>query len=274
MMKIIEQYLCGKVSDDRCEDGIVTTPSFVAVIDGSTSKTPRHIHPRLRNGRYAMLLISDAIRQLPEDVSRETCIQMLSDVLYQQYGKVLSMANNNGNASSTIPAVVPPEQRLTASAIVYSDYRKEIWMIGDCQCLVDGRLYENGKPSEREHAEKRARYILAHPDDPDAPEKGRELIVPDLIRSMREGQNKQYAVLDGYPVFLPGVKTISVAQSREIVLASDGYPFLKPTLEESEQALRQQLHDDPQNIHTFLATKGLVAGNRSFDDRAYIRFRR
>ncbi|WP_231376136.1 hypothetical protein [Prevotella sp. AGR2160] len=257
MMKIIEQYLCGKVSDDRCEDGIVTTPSFVAVIDGSTSKTPRHIHPTLRNGRYAMLLISDAIRQLPADVSRETCIQALTDVLHRQYHQVL-----------------PPEERLTASAIIYSDVRREIWMIGDCQCLVDGVLYENGKPSEREHAEKRARYILAHPDDPDAPEKGRALIVPDLVRSMREGQNKQYAVLDGYPVFLPGVKTIAVERAHEIVLASDGYPFLKPTLSESEEALQRQLHDDPQNIHTFLATKGLVAGNRSFDDRAYIRFRR
>ena len=62
-----------------------------------------------------------------------------------------------------------------------------------------------------------------------------------------------------------------VAVSHAAVLASDGYPFLHPTLKESEAALARQLADDPQNISSFVATKGLVEGNNSFDDRAYIR---
>ena len=55
------------------------------------------------------------------------------------------------------------------------------------------------------------------------------------------------------------------------MLASDGYPTLLPTLHESEKALAQHLTDDPQNITDFIATKGLVDGNVSFDDRAYIK---
>lgn len=56
-------------------------------------------------------------------------------------------------------------------------------------------------------------------------------------------------------------------------MASDGYPFLKPTLAESEEALAHLLAYDPQCTHEFIATKGIVVGNKSFDDRTYIRFR-
>ena len=56
------------------------------------------------------------------------------------------------------------------------------------------------------------------------------------------------------------------------MLASDGYPHLKPTLDASEEALEKQLAADPLNIRLFKATKGWVSGNNSFDDRTYIRF--
>ena len=56
-------------------------------------------------------------------------------------------------------------------------------------------------------------------------------------------------------------------------MATDGYPFLCPTLEASEAELARQLADDPLNIGHFQATKACMKGNLSFDDRAYIRFR-
>ena len=40
----------------------------------------------------------------------------------------------------------------------------------------------------------------------------------------------------------------------------------------SEASLAEQIANDPQNIHSFIATKGIVEGNKSFDDRTYIRF--
>ena len=39
-----------------------------------------------------------------------------------------------------------------------------------------------------------------------------------------------------------------------------------------EAALGEKIANDPQNIHSFIATKGIVEGNKSFDDRTYIRF--
>lgn len=38
-MKVVEQHVIGKVNDEMCEDSVVETDGFVAVIDGATSKS-------------------------------------------------------------------------------------------------------------------------------------------------------------------------------------------------------------------------------------------
>jgi glycerophosphoryl diester phosphodiesterase len=58
-----------------------------------------------------------------------------------------------------------------------------------------------------------------------------------------------------------------------IILASDGYPELFDTLEETERYLFQMLTKDPLCIHELRGTKGVRPGNQSFDDRSYISFR-
>ena len=90
---------------------------------------------------------------------------------------------------------------------------------------------------------------------------------------MRE-QNVSYSVVDGFHIPRQHVRIITLDfRPWEIVLASDGYPFLCSTLEESEQRLRQQRENDPLNINTFWATKGFRPDFNGFDDRSYIRFR-
>ena len=62
-MDIIESSIIGKKNPETCEDGMVVTDDFIAVIDGSTSKTSKHLNPDMKNGRYAMMLISEYIRE-------------------------------------------------------------------------------------------------------------------------------------------------------------------------------------------------------------------
>lgn len=267
---VVEQALTGKHSQADCEDGIVVADNYIAVIDGSTSKTPKHYHPSMRNGRYAMTLISDYLRRAPASLSVNEFCTRVTQVIHQAY----PLDDSQPRCS--------PEQRLCASAVVCNLQHKEIWMIGDCQCMVDGQLYTNDKPSEATIAEERSRLfptLLA--EHPDMVKDGRivhdyarDAVLPKLIVSMR-GENRTYAVIDGFEIFMPGVKVITLrrGEPHDIVLASDGYPFLRPTLQDSEAALKEQLANDPYNIHTFKATKGLMQGNVSFDDRALIRFR-
>ena len=278
-MKIIEREIVGKKSQEACEDGMVVTDDFIAVIDGSTSKTPKHLNPDMKNGRYAMLLISEYIReQLKADASVDDFCQGVTEYIYNKVYQPLGVAERLAQH---------PEERLTASAILYSRVRKEVWMVGDCQAIIGGKLYENGKPYEEKIAQKRVDLIRQGL----SPTEARKQIEPLLVKAMLEGQNKTYAVIDGFPIYREGVRVVPLKMKQasndietyleehskpisspyEVVLASDGYPFLKPTLAESEEALAKQIANDPQNIKTFIATKGIVEGNKSFDDRTYVR---
>ena len=294
-MDIIESSIIGKKSPEACEDGMVVTDDFIAVIDGSTSKTPKHLNPDMKNGRYAMMLISEYIREeLKADASVDDFCQGVTSYIYNKVYEKLGVEERLKEH---------PEERLTASAILYSRTRNEVWMVGDCQAIIAGKLYENGKPYEEKIARKRVELIAQGL----SPAEARKQIEPLLIEAMLSGQNQTYTVIDGFPIYREGVKVVSVSDScsvqdsvsssdscsvqdpvscsgsasasdtipsssSEIVLASDGYPFLKPTLAASEVALAEQIANDPQNIHSFIATKGIVEGNKSFDDRAYIRF--
>lgn len=288
-MKIIESSIKGKKSPEACEDGMVVTDDFIAVIDGSTSKTPKHLNPDMKNGRYAMMLISEYIREeLKADASVDDFCQGVTAYIYNKVYEKLGVEERLKEH---------PEERLTASAILYSRTRNEVWMVGDCQAIIAGKLYENGKPYEEKIARKRVELIEQGLSSAEA----RKQIEPLLIEAMLSGQNQTYTVIDGFPIYREGVKVVSVSDScsvqdsvpasdsvpcsdsasasdtipsssSEIVLASDGYPFLKPTLAASEAALAEQIANDPQNIHSFIATKGIVEGNKSFDDRTYIRF--
>ena len=263
-MKIIESSIIGKKSPEACEDGMVVTDDFIAVIDGSTSKTPKHLNPDMKNGRYAMMLISEYIREeLKADASVDDFCQGVTAYIYNKVYEKLGVEERLKEH---------PEERLTASAILYSRTRNEVWMVGDCQAIIDGKLYENGKPYEQEIARKRVELI----EQGLSPAEARKQIEPLLIEAMLSGQNQTYTVIDGFPIYREGVKVVAlktkpVSSPNEVVLASDGYPFLKPTLAESEAALAEQIANDPQNIHSFIATKGIVEGNKSFDDRTYIR---
>ena len=263
----MQAFLQGKHTSDDCEDGYVFMPDRAAVIDGSTSKTSTRINPAMKNGRLAMQLIASYVRSCDASLTcREFC-QGVTAALATHYAPGTDYARH-------------PELRLTASAIVCSAYRREVWMIGDCQCIINGRLYHNDKPSEAVRAGQRAELIrqalaagatveqLLHNDT------ARQQIVPGIVADMQQGQNRTYAVIDGFPVFMPGVRIIQLPDTPvvDVVLASDGYPELCPTLQQSEQRLARLLRADPLCYTLHKATKGLRPGNSSFDDRCFLKF--
>ena len=268
-MKIIESSIIGKKSPEACEDGMVITDDFIAVIDGSTSKTPKHLNPDMKNGRYAMMLISEYIREeLKADASVDDFCQGVTAYIYNKVYEKLVTAYIYNKVYEKLGVEERlkehPEERLTASAILYSRTRNEVWMVGDCQAIIDGKLYENGKPYEQEIARKRVELI----EQGLSPAEARKQIEPLLIEAMLSGQNQTYTVIDGFPIYREGVKVVAlkmkpvsssietyfqeqtkpVSSPNEVVLASDGYPFLKPTLSASEAALAEQIANDPQLI--------------------------
>lgn len=73
---------------------------------------------------------------------------------------------------------------------------------------------------------------------------GREFILPLLERQMTFQNNPSagpywFPVINGFDVPSEGIRILSLPEGIEtVVLASDGYPYLKDTLLVSEQALQ------------------------------------
>ena len=253
----------------------------MAVIDGSTSKSRRRCHRdyslrQRSNGELAMVTIASFIKKMPKDASCHQFCHGASLAIQKRYKKsLLSYLAQH------------PEDRLTASAIVFSRLRRELWLVGDCQALTiplsqrgggaaAPLFYDNPKPYEQELAQQRAAIITASPKPWDHyldNDTARAAIIPHMLQYMQQ-QNKTYSVLDGFPVDEKHVRIVALDfQPWQVVLASDGYPFPMPSLTESEDRLAQQRELDPLNIGpSFMATKAFARGNNSFDDRAYIRF--
>ena len=265
---VIESHLEGKISEEKCEDGIIITNGHVAVIDGSTSKSPHSIVDGMSNGRAAMLALKDIINRLhPSCTLSEFCSIATSEIM--------DIYHSHGISVEYLKA--HPEGRLTASVAILSLSRREVWLIGDCQCLADGIFYDNPKPAEAAIANHRSEIItdlLSHGkatvSSLQQNDIARDAIVGDIVKTCFR-QNIDFATVDGFPIAEDKVKVVQLSGCHEVVLATDGYPFLLPTLKESEEALARQLSEDPLCDRTFKATKGLKEGQVSFDDRAYVR---
>jgi hypothetical protein len=93
-----------------------------------------------------------------------------------------------------------------------------------------------------------------------------------LLRNRPRGAALTHAGIDGRPV-PPGLieEWTLAADENSVVLASDGYPRLFMTLGETEEYLMRDLAHDPLRIGQHKTTKGLLPGNVSYDDRAFLR---
>lgn len=224
-------------------------------------------------GRMAMELLSDSIVELPKECTAFVALDYLTDRIhrfYVQHGLCEEMKRK-------------PENRLTASAVIYSRFRSEVWMFGDCSCRFNGKTYTHPKQTDTVLSEVRADILsflikkghsIGSLQEKDL---AREWIFP-FLKDQCAFQNATnagpygYAVLDGFTVPVSAIRVIPVpVDTRELILASDGYPYIEDSLEATECRLSELLDRDPLCYREFKSTKGWIKGNVSFDDRSYLR---
>lgn len=270
---IVEQSLISKTgNEETCEDAIYIGPHFVAVIDGVTSKTQRRWDGKT-GGRIAAEIIKEVFQHIPSDVTARQAVDIFTaaiQIFYMQH---------------EVTRIVQEDavQRVVACFIAVSFERKEVWFVGDCQCMLDQELIQNTKEIDTITANARSLFLESEIAKGKTLEElskhdiGREYILPLLERQMVFQNNPAagqywFPVIDGFDVPDEGIHVLPLSSNTEmIVLASDGYPYLKDNLEASEQALQDVLRDDPLLFRKYKATKGLKPGNVSFDDRAYVK---
>ncbi|MEH7385806.1 hypothetical protein V7147_10400 [Bacillus sp. JJ1521] len=275
-MEIIEKLIQSKTGDiETCEDSYFFDQNFVAVIDGATSVSGRYYDGKTQ-GQLATGTVKQAIGTLSGNEDFSEILEVINtyfETLYQYMG----IAEEVKTTSYLRPS---------AAMILYSRQRSKIWIVGDCQCFFSGDIYQNIKHIDEVLAEARSVVVQAEIMKGKTVEEilevgdfGFDLIKP-LIQKQYNFQNADpnhplsYGSVNGNPIPQELIKTIKVPENvTELSLATDGYPKIWGTLEETEAELARIIKEDPLCIYENMSTKGMVKGNVSFDDRTYIRIK-
>src|SRR6266550_3061129 len=86
-MNIIQKYINSKTGDmNLCEDSIVTTDNFVAIVDGATSRSPITYDGK-KNGKVASEIVAKSIEELPQNVSAAEAFIVVNQKLTDFYKK-------------------------------------------------------------------------------------------------------------------------------------------------------------------------------------------
>jgi len=269
MIVVYEKQLISKDGNPETnEDGIFINDSYIAVVDGVTAKGMLKWNGK-KSGRHARDIILEALKKAPADFRAREMILYLNRSLFDEYGENTQFFKEN------------KEERLQANIILYSAFKKEVWCFGDCRCIVNGEIHLHEKAIDRFTSELRSKFLEEEIKRGKTVEElmrldtGREHIMPYLLKQTDYANAKGefgYDVLDGFEIDADRTVIYKPEANSEIVLASDGYPVLRGTLEESERELQYILSNDKLLFRLHKETKGLISGNLSFDDRAYIRF--
>ncbi|TMV47712.1 hypothetical protein FE783_19925 [Paenibacillus mesophilus] len=274
-MEVMEACMISKTGDPQtCEDRYCVTEHYACVIDGATDVSGKR-YGGLTSGRIISGGIAEAIPTLPPDAELETAMRTINDHLIRLY-KERDMYDAICENAFSIPS---------AAMALYSRNRRTVWMVGDCQCMIDKELYTNPKIIDEITANARSLFLEAELQQGKTVEQllmkdtGFEAVRP-LIAMQYYMQNAKketpygYAAVTGFDFELGMVKTVRVKEETEfLVLASDGYPKARATLSQSEDELRYILDNDPLCFREYKLAKGLVAGNVSFDDRTYLKLK-
>lgn len=292
MHGVVESLKRSKAGEclEACEDDLVVTPDYACVVDGATSPTGRKwTCDHLTGGQWAARVLCRAVRNdLRPEMSVSEIVATLTKSLHSAYQQ----------EPGTMQVMMQfPEERATASLVLYSKWLRQVILVGDCQVAMvneSGELVQHFQPVkyiDTVTSQARAMFWQAellgtsndhgnNGNNKDSGDPGRDLIHPLLLRQRRFQNNMnapalyRYWVMDGFPVQDEGIEVHDVPDSiKEIILASDGYPKLCGTLKETEVHLHSLIRDDPMMIEQYLAAKGVREGAESFDDRTYLRIR-
>lgn len=260
MIELIEQFSLSKFGTEQpSEDRLVFADHIVAVVDGASSH-PRHP--------------ASAFQKLLDDAAG--CIARIGPAtsLVEVTATLSRLFHDHG--------ISPAEGGLFFS--IYNGHKSEIWSLGDCQAIVDGKLMMAPVPSEAlVTAARKSFLVAAHTMAVDtametAVATAERMLMTVLLQLQKRLANQDqhqvgYGVINGCPVPSRFFRVKAVGRSSEIVLATDGYPRLEGSLAASEAHLQRLLTIDRHCIQENAGPKGCGDDQISYDDRAYIRFR-
>ncbi|MBN2094872.1 MAG: hypothetical protein JW727_02390 [Candidatus Aenigmarchaeota archaeon] len=290
MVEIVESFLMSrKGMFDGGEDRLITGPNFFGVCDGVPDKTGLSWGEKPSSNGGGGFALSDLVKGFFESeeshgIAPEKAVDLLSK-------KVRDAAAKSGVDLSV------PHDRAAVGFMAYNAQKREIWHVGGVSYgTLDSkgafRQHRFDAPVDRLMGKVRAAvsdWYIKEGGDPfeGGRDRGREFIEPFLRRQV-ELQNLEvksdevwlpgipkrmvsFRVINGFPT---KISVFSVPLDiLELTFATDGLGAIRPSWDLTRKAWLKHLRVDPHHIHLIKATKGLMPGNKSFDDIAYIRIR-
>ena len=270
-MQIIEKFIASKYGEDAlCEDGLFINDKFIAVMDGVTAKG-EILWNNKTSGFHAKEILIKAMEQLDGKEGASQVLEYLNFQLHKQY---------NGNEDYFLKNTA---ERLRSTIVIYSQRHKQIWCFGDCQFRINGQSFKKEMEIDVLLAEVRSAYLHSELISGKSAEElclsdpSQEILLPFIRNQLYfsncdKGGKYEFSVLDGFCDDFSKVIVADVKAGDTVILASDGYPSLEPSLQESELFLKELKEKDPLCIDCYKAGSGFTNGKSSIDDRTYIKF--
>ena len=272
-VKIEEKFIQSKTGNlEDCEDAIYTDDSYFAVIDGATSKDGKK-WGQYTSGKLISRLLCRAFSELDPELNPQQAVGFLTEFVQQYYESENCVSEMEEN----------PQKRIIASVAAINMKRREIWSVGDCYRVIGSQIKRRPRMGDEICAKLRAMYLELELlngktiDELRSHDTGREYILPILKQQAVFHNNPNSGhywcpVIDGFPVPAAGISVDVIENGvQTAILASDGYPVLKPELSESEDALHRIIKEDPLLFRQCKELKCVIPGNLSFDDRTFLK---
>lgn len=272
-MQIIETYIEGKLGDPAlCEDALVVTDQLVAVVDGATDRSSPLVAGQT-TGKLGADLVAQALGDLAvsDALSPQALFDDLCGVIAGQ------MAGPDWPEAATAPI---------CTVALYLPAKRQVWRLGDPWVRIGEEVHGKSYRFEEAAIENRRAWLTALLKAGATVE---ELLVEDPARAAYKPMAPLFRHMINPPVdqvdeWSAGCVTnrpappalIDVYDVSEdcdsVILATDGWPACPATLAEAQTVLADKLARDPLLIgEDFAAAKGHYAGQRSFDDRCWVR---
>lgn len=263
-MRVIDRFTASRSPGLESEDMIQLTQNYAAVVDGAGDPGKRLWRDHSL-GWHAASVLCDEIANLEPALAPGQIIGKLTARLRSLRGELTA-----AGYGSPSPA---------ANIVLLSRARREIVRVGDCSFAIDGQAYNSPPKAFEQLLIDVRRLILVAGLNAEHPISQLNHDIEQANRTLYKYQELcqnsshrfSFGVIDGNYVRPEDIEVTPLGLGdHEIVLTSDGYPIVLPTLKDTELALAEILKRDPLLIDEYPQIRARNEGG-SFDDRSFIR---
>lgn len=268
---VVEAFTASKTKhDDDNEDVYADGPIWTVVCDGTSDKSGYRLNGRT-GGWHVSRLIAEVFTAAGPGATTTDLLTAINLRYDDLFGSTV-----DPSSSERPSAVFTAFNKIAGTVVRVGDVT---WTDGTDVFAVQNKV-------EAVHVAMRSNYLrmllaegatveelLEH--DP-----ARALILPSLrrevaFRNRADVGDLAFPAVDGRPIPDQFIEKWTVGPNvTAVMIASDGYPRVLSTLDETETYLQDDLLRDPLRIGRHAGTKAPGPGFVSFDDRTYVRLTR